>query len=517
MESWRLLLSRWPLILLVLSTVLLLGAALRRHRPPLFEATALIPFEASAVRGVAPPVPVSEPVRGVRRIELARAAVAEEVAAIEPHSARVRAVSRGSDRFLAISARAATAVDAAALANSIAGRILERRRDAARDAAADRVRQLERERSRGESDLAALESQRDRYVSDFGEEGGNWHRQLRAKERLLRSIEAKLHLARIESREGPPPTAAFVSARAERAEWIRPRALGIPALLAAGLVAGLIAAFLRTRGQSRWDTIAELMQGLEVPVAGFAPLTRRPWVAGRVLPEDSVEAYRDLRNRILRLPRGDGPAGDCPGGDCPESGCLMLNLLPVHCRDRPSEALVKLACVLADAGRTTLVIDGDFRRASLHSYFDAARHPGLSDFLSGEMRLEETVIRSRRPNLWFMPAGPLRDDPGGLLGGRRMDDLAWELRSRFDLILIASPTLEEASDATLFAALADYTLLATDFAGHSLRRLRQAKTALATVSAATGGVVLTVRAASPPGTDAALTGAAAPPQLTSSR
>jgi len=150
-------------------------------------------------------------------------------------------------------------------------------------------------------------------------------------------------------------------------------------------------------------------------------------------------------------------------------------------------------CVLADAGRTTLVIDADFRQPTLHGFFDAARHPGLSDFLSGEMRLEETVVRSRRPNLWFMPTGPLHDDPGGLLNGRRMGDLVWELRSRFEFILIASPSIHEVSDAGLLAGLADYTAVVTPCAGHSLRQLRETKTALETVSAPLGGVILTTR------------------------
>jgi succinoglycan biosynthesis transport protein ExoP len=156
-----------------------------------------------------------------------------------------------------------------------------------------------------------------------------------------------------------------------------------------------------------------------------------------------------------------------------------------------AEVVAGLATVLADAGRTTLVIDADFRTSALHGLFDAALHPGLSDFLSGEMRLEETVVRSRRANLWFMPAGPLPGDPGGLLNGRRMTDLIWDLRSRFDFILLVSPSIHEVSDGGLLAGIADYTLVATPNGGHGIKRLLETKRALETVSAAMGGVVLT--------------------------
>jgi tyrosine-protein kinase Etk/Wzc len=167
--------------------------------------------------------------------------------------------------------------------------------------------------------------------------------------------------------------------------------------------------------------------------------------------------------------------------------------MPMRGKDPVAEAVASLGAVLADAGRTTLVIDADFRSSALHELFEAARHPGLSDFLSGEMRLEETVIRARRPNLWFMPTGPLPEDPGGLLGGRRMTDLIWDLRSRFDFILLVSPSIHEVSDGGLLANLADYTLVTTPDAGHSFKRLQETKTALETVSAQMGGVLLTKR------------------------
>jgi len=109
------------------------------------------------------------------------------------------------------------------------------------------------------------------------------------------------------------------------------------------------------------------------------------------------------------------------------------------------------------------------------------------------MRLEETVIRARRANLWFMPSGPRPDDPGGLLNGRRMSDLIWDLRSRFDFILFASPSIHECSDGGFLASVADYTIITEPSAGYSLKRLRETKTALETVSAVFGGVVLTTR------------------------
>ncbi|HRD64302.1 MAG TPA: CpsD/CapB family tyrosine-protein kinase, partial [Nocardioides sp.] len=172
----------------------------------------------------------------------------------------------------------------------------------------------------------------------------------------------------------------------------------------------------------------------------------------------------------------------------------IVALMPLRRSDRPAEVIANLAGVLADAGRTVLVIDADFRSPALHSAFEAARHPGLSDFLSGEMRLEETVVRSRKANLWFMPSGPLHDDPGGLLNGRRMADLVGDMRRRFDFVLVASPSIHTSSDAGVLAHLADSTAVVTAYSGHSVRSLRETSIALDLAGSALAAVILTVPA-----------------------
>lgn len=144
-----------------------------------------------------------------------------------------------------------------------------------------------------------------------------------------------------------------------------------------------------------------------------------------------------------------------------------------------------------------LVIDADFRHPRLHRFFDAANHPGLSDYLSGEMRLEETVIKVRRPNLWFMPSGPLHEDPCGLINGRRMGDLIWDMRSRFDFILVVSPSIHEVSDAGALASLADFTALVTPYWACSISQLKKAKLALEAASARLCAVLLTTKLESP--------------------
>lgn len=501
-DGLYLLRARWPLVLLIGSLVLLVGAVVRSKTPRLHEATVRISLDGldGSVKAPAagPEFQMDRRSDWIRQAaELSSRSLLSEVIApcglparwgfteeeegFRLLESRLRVESVPSQRLFVVSARDLTREHAAALANVIAGRFVARKESEAKAEASARVRRFERERDECSGRMEATEA---RLVELAKEEGGSseevaeLRRLLVSQRNLSHSLEAKRQMALLEAKE-PKPVARVVSpATADQAVAVNPPWLGLPGLSVLGLALGIVLALSVRRGGMRWSTVADLMRRLDVPVVGFAPLSGVSVVRMKEAPPSVLEPYRDVRNRLLRLPTGE---------------CTLLILMPARRNDPVSEAVANLACVLADAGRTVLVIDADFRRPILHGYFDAAQHPGLSDFLSGEMRLEETVIRSRRPNLWFMPAGPLHADPGGLLGGRRMDDLIWELKRRFDFILIASPSIHATSDAGLLAGLADYTLAATPYLGHSLRCLRETKTALETVSASFAGVLLTTR------------------------
>src|SRR5206468_11740062 len=54
----------------------------------------------------------------------------------------------------------------------------------------------------------------------------------------------------------------------------------------------------------------------------------------------------------------------------------------------------QLALSLARTDKRTLFIDGNLRNPGLHSHFDIASHPGLSELLRGEKAVPEVVQRS---------------------------------------------------------------------------------------------------------------------------
>jgi len=497
--------SRWPLVLLVGSVVLLAGAALKRQLPSLYEAEARIALVVPDLQAdpllARPEFQPSRPNDLFREAdELTSRALLSEVAGplaltsrwkvkdvddlMALLGSRVEVEILAETNGLLLRARDVSPRDASALANAIGDRFVVRKDAEARAEANARVIRLEQEISERRNEIASIEKG---LVSVAGEAGPDSlittekRRRLVTLRNLIHSLEAKHQLALLEVDEARGTARLIAPALPDRAVATMPLWLSTPGLVVLGILAGMgtVLGIALSFRRSRWGAIADLMKQFQLHFAGFAPVssTAGRWAANEV-PGSLLEPYRELRNRLLRLPAGD---------------CVWMTMMPLRRTEPGGEAIVHLATVLADSGRTVLVIDADFRAPSLHLFFEAAHHPGLSDYLCGEMRLEETVIRARRMNLWFMPAGPLHDDPGGLLNGKRMDDLVRELRSRFDFILVASPSIHEVSDAGVLAAISEFNTLITPYHGLSLRRLRETQLALETVNAPLSGVLLTTR------------------------
>jgi capsular exopolysaccharide synthesis family protein len=111
------------------------------------------------------------------------------------------------------------------------------------------------------------------------------------------------------------------------------------------------------------------------------------------------------------------------------------------------------------ADNPTLLCDFDLRRPSLHRVFQIDRGPGISDYLLEKAELPEAIQRIGESSLFVMTAGEPVVNRLGLLHLERTRRLLEILSSRFRSVILDSPSLLAASDASLLATLADGTLL----------------------------------------------------------
>jgi receptor protein-tyrosine kinase len=146
----------------------------------------------------------------------------------------------------------------------------------------------------------------------------------------------------------------------------------------------------------------------------------------------------------------------------------MKSLQPIHSvivtSASPAEGKSLTAANLALAqahlaGNMTLLADFDFRRPIVHTLFGIDRTPGITDYLLGKIPLHQALRRVAGTNLYLMPAGEAVINPLELLNLREVKQLIDRLPALFNWIILDSPPLLFAADASLLSTLCHGTLL----------------------------------------------------------
>ncbi|MDX2151017.1 MAG: CpsD/CapB family tyrosine-protein kinase [Bryobacteraceae bacterium] len=111
------------------------------------------------------------------------------------------------------------------------------------------------------------------------------------------------------------------------------------------------------------------------------------------------------------------------------------------------------------AGNYTLLADFDFRRPIVHALFQTERTPGITDYLVGKCQLHEAMRRVAGTNLFVLPAGEAVINPLELLNLREVKMMLDQLAKIFNWVVLDSPPLLFAADASLLSTLCDGTVL----------------------------------------------------------
>jgi capsular exopolysaccharide synthesis family protein len=157
-----------------------------------------------------------------------------------------------------------------------------------------------------------------------------------------------------------------------------------------------------------------------------------------------AEAYRSIRTSL--------DLGDA------RSAKTILVASPTP-GDGKSTTAGNLAIAFAQAGDRTLLLDCDLREPVQHLIFETEGAAGMSTVMPGETKLRDSILRTRVPNLYLLPCGPVPRTPAEMLASDRFKHLLRILCEAFDRIVIDSPSLEEVTDGRILAAAADVTVL----------------------------------------------------------
>lgn len=121
--------------------------------------------------------------------------------------------------------------------------------------------------------------------------------------------------------------------------------------------------------------------------------------------------------------------------------------------------LANLAKVMARGGEKSIVlVDLDMRRARLHKIFNVSNRSGMSTVLSGHATLEEVIRPTEDARLHLIPAGPITDNPTGLIMSNVLEPLLRSLSEKYDYVFIDTPPMGLVADPLKIMNLSDLVL-----------------------------------------------------------
>jgi polysaccharide biosynthesis transport protein len=284
-----------------------------------------------------------------------------------------------------------------------------------------------------------------------------------------------------------------------------------------GLIMGVVFAFIMETFDTSFGAIEEVEDFLGVRVLGIIPqvshdeiklilqerypkgvddetIKKANRLISHFLPSTaSSENYRALRTNLNFLNLDKNIKTVVLTSSSPEEGKTTI--------------AVNLCITMAQGGSKVLLIEGDIRRPIIAKIFGIDPVPGLSDvilgnyewtsvvrnitdFITGRMSIDEVMQNPGMDNLHIITAGALAPNPSELVSSKIIPELIKKASSEYDIIFIDAPPVLAATEASIWASLADGTIIVYQVGKIARGALKRAKAQLDHVGTKILGVVL---------------------------
>lgn len=191
----------------------------------------------------------------------------------------------------------------------------------------------------------------------------------------------------------------------------------------------------------------DIDESLQVPIIGELIQTKykHPNIISGTKRSIAAEQIRALRTKLQTLRK--------------EQDSSVLLITSGISGEGKSFLGLNLSASFALVNQPTVLLEMDFRKPDLHTYLAPPNTLGLSNYLNGQVELDEIV----RPvggslNHFFISCGTVLLNPAELLTDPRLEQLFDDLRRRFTYILVDAPPIGLVTDAEIMAPFTDLTL-----------------------------------------------------------
>ncbi|HBX5398158.1 TPA: polysaccharide biosynthesis tyrosine autokinase, partial [Klebsiella pneumoniae] len=130
-----------------------------------------------------------------------------------------------------------------------------------------------------------------------------------------------------------------------------------------------------------------------------------------------------------------------------------------------------LAATISLANKSVLFIDADLRKGYVHKMLGNEGKSGLSDILSGQANVEETIISVPDGQFDYIGRGQEPPNPAELLMHPRFEKLLAWASAKYDLVIIDTPPILAVTDAAIIGRYAGTTLLVARFESNTVKEI----------------------------------------------
>lgn len=159
--------------------------------------------------------------------------------------------------------------------------------------------------------------------------------------------------------------------------------------------------------------------------------------------------------------------------------------------DGKTTVVVNLGVVMAQGGRSCVLVDSDLRRPRIHKLLRLSNRRGMTElFVQSQSHLDGSLQKTDVQNLYVLTSGSLPPNPSELLGSEKMSDILRQIEGQSDLIIVDSPPVLAVTDASVLAPRVDGVLLIVKPGVTKFMAVKQAVEQLRRVGANVIGIVL---------------------------
>ena len=232
-----------------------------------------------------------------------------------------------------------------------------------------------------------------------------------------------------------------------------------------GLAIAVGIALLRLFLFERIESVNELREATKLSVSGGVPryedITDKQYVlvSSKSPRHPTTEAFRGLRTNLQYLLNREG-----------QNTVLISSMFP---GEGKTFTATNLAALLAQAGRSTLLIDFDLHKPRVHKALELDRGIGLSGYLIGQSTWQDAVQHCSIGCLDVLTSGPIPPNASELTLNERVDTMIVEAKKAYDFVVIDTPPILLITDALVLMKHVDRALIVANVKRANARGMKQ--------------------------------------------